>query len=131
VSVGWERKAMLDKLIEDAEAKVAAMHPVRRWIGWRMVYLRKALKSDGACLAYLWALLVLLGVDLYRIPMRSWGIRSEWEGPRDIRLIWWHPVAWPLAALAVVLMVLVGGIALVVDNGNPFRKRKHHRKATS
>lgn len=121
---------MLDKLIEDAEAKVAAMHPVRRWIGWRMFYLRKALKSDGAFRAYLWVLRALLGVDLYRIPTRLWGVRSEWEEPRDVRLIWWHPVAWPLAVLAVALMILVGGLDLVIDNGNPFRKRKHHRKAT-
>jgi hypothetical protein len=126
MTIHSERQANLSALLKDAEARVAAMHPVRRWIGWRLYFLRQALKSDRACRLYLLVLNVLLGVDLYKVP-HSWGVQDEWREPRDIRLRWWHPVAWPLAVLATLLMIVVGGLELVADNGNIFRKRKNHR----
>lgn len=129
MSIHFERQQMLDKMLREAEEKVASMHPVRRWIGWRLYYLREALKTDRAVRAYLVALWVLLGVDFYKVPMPpNFSPRRTWDAPRDIRLIAWHPVAWPLAVLATLLMILTGGLELVFDNGNVFRKRKNHRR---
>jgi hypothetical protein len=120
-------KETLEKMLAEAEAELAAMHPLRRWFGWKMYYLHEALKTDRAVWIYLRAFQAILGVDLYKIP-HSFGARCAWEEPRDIRLVWWHPVAWPLAALATALMILTGGLELVFDNGNVFRKRKQHRR---
>jgi hypothetical protein len=127
MSIHNERQQILDKMLKDAEAELAAMHPVKRWIGWKLFYLKEALASDPAVRIYLKeALRWILGVDLYLVP-HSFGARSEWEAPRDIRLIAWHPMGWALMFPAVGLMILTGGIEMVHDNGNPFKKRRWHR----